>query len=131
MKLISTKVCKTSDIGVNNNLFGGTMLAWLDEAGAILACDLCHTLNMVTVMMDKVIFKEPTKVNNHIRIYGKASHVGRTSISLKLEARRYNYENFDETLVCSTEMVFVRIDDNGNPVPIEQSVRKTIKGSKS
>ena len=36
MKLITINICKTSDIGINNNLFGGTMLSWLDEAGAIM-----------------------------------------------------------------------------------------------
>jgi acyl-CoA hydrolase len=33
MIYIATKVCKTGDIGVNGNLFGGIMMSWLDEAG--------------------------------------------------------------------------------------------------
>ena len=34
MELISTHVCKVSDVGFHGNLFGGQMLAWLDEAAA-------------------------------------------------------------------------------------------------
>ena len=36
MELITTHVCKESNVGFHGNLFGGTMLAWLDEAGAAL-----------------------------------------------------------------------------------------------
>lgn len=31
------------DIGVHGNLFGGTMMSWLDEAGAMLAANVCKT----------------------------------------------------------------------------------------
>ena len=37
MELISTHVCKSSDVGFHGNLFGGVMLSWLDEAGAAFA----------------------------------------------------------------------------------------------
>ena len=33
-QLIQKKVCMTKDIGVNNNLFGGYLLQWIDEAAA-------------------------------------------------------------------------------------------------
>jgi acyl-CoA thioesterase YciA len=73
MKLISTKICKTSDIGVNDNLFGGTMLAWLDEAGGIMASSVCCSSNLVTLKIEEVLFKEPVKVKQQIRIYGKVA----------------------------------------------------------
>jgi acyl-CoA thioesterase YciA len=118
MKLISTKICKTSDIGVNDNLFGGTMLAWLDEAGGIMASCICHSPNVITLKMDEVLFKEPVKVKEQIRIYGQTDRVGRTSVSLSLEARRINVATDVEEIVCSTKMIFVRIDEEGRPVEI-------------
>ncbi|MCD4724811.1 MAG: hypothetical protein K8R63_08205 [Bacteroidales bacterium] len=33
MELVSSQICKTGDIGIYNNLFGGKLLSWLDEAG--------------------------------------------------------------------------------------------------
>ena len=119
MKLISTKICKTGDIGVNDNLFGGTMLAWLDEAGGIMAANVTCSSNVITLKMDEVLFKLPVKVKQQIRIYGKVDRLGKTSVSLYLEARRANLKAEDETVVCSTKMVFVRIDAEGNPVPIQ------------
>ncbi len=82
MRLISTKICKTSDIGINNNLFGGRMLSWMDESGGTMAAEESCSPNMITLKMDEVLFKKPVKVNDHIRIYGKVRNVGTSSISL-------------------------------------------------
>ncbi len=124
MQLISNKICKTSDIGINNNLFGGTMLSWLDEAGGTMASQVCCTPQMITLKIDEVLFKKPVKVNEHIRIYGRVDSIGHTSISLYLEARRFNFSNHEEETVCSTKAIFVRIDHKGEPVEIDHSIRK-------
>ena len=119
MELISTKICKTGDIGVNDNLFGGIMLAWLDEAGGIMAANITCSANVITLKMDEVLFKLPVKVKEQIRVYGKIDKMGKTSVSLYLEARRANLREESEEVVCSTIMVFVRIDENGKPVEIK------------
>ena len=119
MELISTKICKTGDIGVNDNLFGGIMLSWLDEAGGIMAANITCSTNVITLKMDEVLFKLPVKVKEQIRVYGKIDRLGKTSVSLYLEARRANLKEESETVVCSTKMVFVKIDENGKPVPIK------------
>ena len=124
MDLISTKICKTSDIGINNNLFGGTMLSWLDEAGGAMASLVCCTPQVITLKIDEVIFKKPVKVNEHIRIYGKVEKIGRTSIALYLEARRFNFASHEEGTVCSTKAIYIRIDPNGRPVQIDQNIRE-------
>ena len=59
MNLISTHICKASNLGVAGNLFGGTMLGWLDEAGAAFAAQYCDTPRMVTVKMSETHFKKP------------------------------------------------------------------------
>ncbi len=124
MQLVSTKICKTSDIGINNNLFGGTMLSWLDEAGGTLASSVACTPQVITLKIDEVLFKKPVKVNEHIRIYGDVDHLGMTSIRLYLEARRFNFDTHDEEIVCSTKAIFVRIDPEGRPVEIDPDARR-------
>lgn len=119
MHLISTKICKTGDIGVNNNLFGGTMLSWLDESGGILAANVCCDHNVITLKMDEVLFKLPVKVKDQVRIYGRVNKMGTTSVSLYLEARRANLSAESEEVVCSTKMLFVRVNAQGKPVPIK------------
>jgi len=119
MELISTKICKTSDIGVNDNLFGGTMLSWMDEAGGTLAAAKCCSPNMITLKMDEVIFKKPVRVKEHIKIYGKVLSVGTTSVKIYIEARRVDLKSDNEDPVCSTVMLFVKIDEHGKASPIE------------
>ncbi|MDZ7741990.1 MAG: acyl-CoA thioesterase [Bacteroidota bacterium] len=127
MELIATKICKASDIGIYNNLFGGTMLSWLDEAGGTMASAKCCTPNIITLKIDEVVFKKPVKVNEHIRLYGKIDRIGNTSIALYLEARRFDFEEHEENMVCSTRMTFVRIDQEGNAIPIEKIIRDKYK----
>lgn len=123
MELISTKICKTSDIGVNENLFGGTMLAWMDEAGGAFAAAKCCSPNMITLKVNEVIFKKPIKVKEHIKFYGKVLNIGRSSITIFVEAKRFNFRNDEEESVCSTEMLFVKIDENGKAIPIDDCVK--------
>lgn len=123
MELLTTKICMASDLGVHENLFGGTMMSYLDEAAAAYACQLCDTPRMVTLKIEEVIFRLPVKVGNILKIYGEVENIGKTSISLNLEARRHNVYNGQQKLVCSTKMVFVKIDEEGNPVPISESVK--------
>lgn len=126
MELISTKICKTSDIGIHDNLFGGTLLAWMDEAGGTYAATKCCTPNMITLKIDEVLFKKPVKVKEHIKIYGKILGLGKSSLKVLVEARRVNFRESHEDTVCSTEMLFVRIDQNGEAKPIDEDVRVKI-----
>ena len=124
MELITTRVCMASQIGVHGNLFGGEMLSVLDESGAVYTCQICDTPRMVTKKIEEVIFQRPVKTGNLIKIYGEVEKIGNTSITINLEARKHNVYTGVQDLVCSTKMVFVRIDDEGAPVPISERVKK-------
>ncbi len=124
MELITRHLCKASDLGVHGNLFGGTMLSWLDEAGAIMATRICKTKKMVTVKMDGIEFHTPVKENHDVVIYGEIESMGTTSIKLHLSARRYDVYRESEVEVCGVRVVFVRISDDGHSLPIELEIRQ-------
>jgi len=123
MELISTKVCKKGDIGVHNNLFGGCLLSWVDEAGCAMAVQYCFTPLMVTLKMDEVTFLAPVKVNNLIKIYGEVITMGNSTITISLEVRRCSVYTHEEHLVLSTRALFCRIDEDGSAIPIAKHVR--------
>jgi len=123
MKLITKRIVLASDIGIHGNLFGGTLMAWMDEAAAAFATEYCFTPNMVTVKVGEMLFKKPLKAGHHVRIYGQVLSLGHTSITLSLEARKYSLYSAEETLVCSTNTTFVRIDDDGTPTAISDAVK--------
>tara|TARA_B100000683_G_C12493482_1_gene555402 strand:+ start:2020 stop:2427 length:408 start_codon:yes stop_codon:yes gene_type:complete len=123
MQLISTHICKASNLGVHGNLFGGTMLAWLDEAGAAYACQFCDTPRMVTIKMAETRFQKPVRVGHLIKIYGEIVNIGTTSVTVLLEARRHSVYNGTQRTVCTTELTFVRVDGDGEAIPVGEKVQ--------
>ncbi len=100
------------------------MLAWLDEAGVAFASEVCGTPQMVTVHMSEVRFNAPVRPTQIIKIYGKVEKMGTSSVTLKLEARRHSVYNGTQKTVCSTQITFVRIDGDGEAVPIPDHLRE-------
>lgn len=125
--LISTHPIKKSDLGFNGNLFGGKLLAWLDAAGVSYAMQVCDTPRMVTVKIDECIFKKPAKEGQLIKIYGGVSAIGNTSVTLNLEARSHNVYSGTQATILSTKIKFVRIDEDGETLPISDKVKNKYK----
>ena len=123
VELISTHVCKESNVGFHGNLFGGVMLAWLDESAAAYVCQMCDTPRMVTVKVAEVQFRKPVRPGQIIKIYGELTAIGECSATVSLEARRHSPYNGSQKVVLTTEMTFVRIDGDGEPVPIGDHVK--------
>lgn len=99
------------------------MLAWLDEAGAAYACQFCDTPRMVTVKMSETRFQKPVRTGHLIKIYGKICYIGTSSVTVSLEARRHSVYNGTQRTVCTTEITFVRVDGDGEPIPVGEKVQ--------
>jgi acyl-CoA thioesterase YciA len=126
MELISTHICKGSEIGVHNNMFGGSLMAYLDESAGAFASQLCDTPRMVTKKVEEIVFMEPVRVGNILKIYGEPVRVGNSSVSVGLEVRKHNVYTGVQKVVCLTKMVFVKIDEEGCPVPISDKAKVRI-----
>ena len=123
MQHITTHPIKKSDLGFHGNLFGGKLLAWLDAAAAGFASEVCDTPRMVTKSIDKCVFTKPAREGQLLKIYGKVDKIGSTSIDLYLEARSHNVYNGKQNLILSTNIKFVRIDEQGDAIPISERVK--------
>jgi acyl-CoA thioesterase YciA len=123
MELISTHPIKKSDLGFHGNLFGGTLLKFIDSAAAGYAMQLCDTPRMVTVSIDKCFFEKPAKEGQLLKIYGYPTKLGTTSVTLYMEARAHNVYTGNQIVVLKTNIRFVRIDEEGNPIPINEKGR--------
>jgi acyl-CoA thioesterase YciA len=126
MELISSHPIKKSDLGFHGNLFGGSLLKWIDSAAAGYSMQLCDTPRMVTVSIDKCNFEKPAKENQLLKIYGFPSKIGNTSITIYMEARAHNVYTGKQNLVLKTNITFVRIDEDGNPIPISERVKNKV-----
>lgn len=123
MELVTTYICKGSDIGIHSNMFGGTILGLIDLSSAAYASQICDTPRVVTIKIDELVFKNPVKIGNILKIYASVSNFGTTSITLYVEVRKHNVYTGNQEVVVHTNIKFVRIDDEGHPVPISERVK--------
>ena len=124
MDLLSTHPVKKSDLGFHGNLFGGKLLSWLDAAVAAYAMEKCRSQNMITIAMDQCVFKKPAKEKQLVKIYAQLVKIGNTSATFNVEARAYNVFRGDETVLLATSMTFVRVDEEGAPIPVSEQVKR-------
>jgi acyl-CoA thioesterase YciA len=124
MELITTYICKKSDIGVHDNMFGGTIMSLIDDSAASYAAQICDTTKMVTIKIDELIFKSPVKIGSLLKIYGKVEKFGTTSIKLYIEVRKHNVYTGKQEAVTQTFITFVRVDGDGKAIPIHDYVKE-------
>jgi len=124
MDLISTHIVKKSDLGFHSNLFGGKLLAWIDADAAAYAAQICDTPRMVTVSIERCVFKRPAKEGQLLKVYGKVEKVGDTSITLKMQANSHSVYTGKQKTILDTNIKFVRIDEEGSAISISNKVKK-------
>lgn len=111
---IMSKICMTKDIGVEGNLFGGNMLAWMDEAAAIYARGIAHEPRMVTKSFSEIVFLKPVKVGDIVEFHCGSEEFGKTSVKFDVCAFANNI------IIFTTTAVFVAIDENGQKKEIKK-----------
>lgn len=104
------------DTNAQGTIFGGVILSYLDQAGAIEARK--HGVaHVVTVAMDSVVFKQPVYVGDVLSFFTECIHKGRTSVRIRVhvEAERFQ-PPCDRVPVTTAEVVYVAIDGQRRPV---------------
>jgi len=99
-------------------IFGGIILSYIDQAGAVEA--LQHTKKrLVTVAMHEVKFIAPVLVGDLVSFYAETIKLGRTSLTVRVtvEARR-GQPPHETVRVTQAEVVYVAIDEPGHSVPL-------------
>lgn len=127
MELITTYISKGKNIGIHDNMFGGDIMSLIDDASAAYAMQVCDNPRVVTLKIDELLFKKPVKVGNLIKVYGEVKEFGTTSLTLYIEVRKHNVYTGIQEVVTQTNIKFVRIDEEGNPVPIGERVKNRYK----
>ena len=111
-------VAMPADTNVYGDIFGGWLVSVMDNAAGLIASR--HGKGRaVTVAMDKMLFHAPVSVGDEVSVYGEITRVGRSSMTINVEAwRRHRFEEH-AVKVTEADFTFVAIDDNGRPRPIE------------
>jgi acyl-CoA thioesterase YciA len=109
-----------ADTNQNGDIFGGWLLGQMDLGGGVFAAKVTKTRN-VTVAIDAMNFRKAVNVGDLVSVHGTLVRIGRTSITVHLEAWVLRRRETVPILVTDGNFTYVSIDDQGHPQPIAQA----------
>lgn len=106
------------DTNAHGTIFGGVILSYIDQAGAIEVRRQGSRL-MLTVSMDKIVFHQPVFVGDLVSFWTETLRIGTTSITVKVvcEAIRGS-DPQQKVMVTEAQVVYVNVGDDGKPTPL-------------
>jgi acyl-CoA thioesterase YciA len=116
--LIARHIVAVKDLGGADRLFGGTMLAWLDEAGASYAMIQARVTGLVTRHIEEMDFIAPGRMGDVLGIYGRVAKMGKTSISIEMQVLAEDPASSATREIVHTTFVFVAVDKWGKKTSI-------------
>lgn len=121
--LLLRTLAMPADTNPNGDIFGGWIMSQMDIGGAILAKEIAHG-RVVTVAVDGITFLKPVAVGDVVCCYGKAVHVGNSSMKVRMEVwvKKVASEPIGQRY-CVTEATFtyVAVDPEGRARPVPKT----------
>ena len=108
-----------ADTNANGDIFGGWLLSQMDIGGGVFASKIANS-RTVTVAIDAINFRKAVYVGDLVSVHANLVRVGRTSITVHLEAWSLRRKDRQSILVTDGNFTYVSIDDQGRPQEIKQ-----------
>ena len=108
-----------ADTNANGDIFGGWLLSQMDLGGGVFASKVAQS-RTVTVAIEAMNFRKAVYVGDLVSVYANLVRVGRTSITLHIEAWVLRRKEMLSILVTDGNFTYVPIDDAGHPQPIKR-----------
>jgi acyl-CoA thioesterase YciA len=108
-----------ADTNANGDIFGGWLLSQMDLGGGIFASKVAKS-RTVTVAIEAMNFRKPVYVGDLVSVHANLVKVGRTSITVHIEAWVLRRRETHSILVTDGNFTYVAIDDQGHPQEIKR-----------
>jgi acyl-CoA thioesterase YciA len=112
MRFHTRKWVKPEDLNPNGSLFGGKLLAWIDEELALYSIIQLENRRIVTKHMSEINFRSSARQGDIIEIGIDVVKFGRSSLELKCEARNMMTR---ETIITIDSTIMVNLGEDGKP----------------
>jgi len=114
------------DANYLGTIFGGIILSYIDLAGAVEAQSHSDR-KVVTAAMREVKFIAPVFVGDLVSFYTQTLKVGETSIQVRITVEAQRAPSLQEKVrVTQAEVIYVAIDENGQPAPIRSEANSVL-----
>lgn len=114
MRFHTRKWVKPEDLNPNKSLFGGKLLAWIDEEAALYSIIQLENPHVVTKYMSEINFMSSAQQGDIVEIGIEVIKFGNTSLELKAEARNKMTRN---TIITVDKIIMVNLGEDGKPTP--------------
>ena len=108
-----------ADTNANGDIFGGWLLSQMDLGGGVFASKIAKS-RTVTVAIEAMNFRKPVYVGDLVSVHATLVRVGKTSITVHLEAWVMRRKELRSILVTDGNFTYVSIDDHGHPQVIKR-----------
>jgi acyl-CoA thioesterase YciA len=108
-----------ADTNANGDIFGGWLLGQMDLGGGVFASKVAQS-RTVTVAIEAMNFRKAVYVGDLVSVYANLVRVGRTSVTLHIEAWVLRRKEVLSILVTDGNFTYVSIDDQGHPQAIKR-----------
>jgi len=107
-----------ADTNQNGDIFGGWLLSQMDLGGGVFASKLAKS-RTVTVAIEAMNFRKPVYVGDLVSVHANLVRIGKTSITVHLEAWVLRRKESQSILVTDGNFTYVSIDDDGHPQAVQ------------
>ncbi|WP_179006984.1 acyl-CoA thioesterase [Winogradskyella forsetii] len=114
MRFHTRKWVKPEDLNPNGTLFGGQLLAWIDEEAALYTIIQFENSKIVTKYISEINFMSSAVQGDIVELGIEVIKFGRSSITLKCEARN---KMTRATILTVDNIVMVNLGEDGKPTP--------------
>jgi len=114
MRFHTRKWVKPEDLNANETLFGGRLLAWIDEEAALYSIIQLENNRVVTKYMSEINFLSSARKGDIIEIGIEVIKFGKTSLTLNCEVRN---KMTREPIITVDHIIMVNLDKDGKPAP--------------
>ena len=114
MRFHTRKWVKPEDLNPNGTLFGGRLLAWIDEEAALYTLIQLENEKIVTKYISEINFMSSAKQGDIVELGMEVIKFGKSSITLKCEARN---KMTRETILTVENIIMVNLGEDGKPKP--------------
>lgn len=112
MRFHTRKWVKPEDLNANETLFGGKVLAWIDEEAALYSIIQLENKRVVTKYISEINFMSTAQTGDIIEIGIEVVKFGKTSLTLNCEVRN---KMTRETIVTVDNIIMVNLGKDGKP----------------
>ena len=119
-----------ADINPSGHLFGGSLMAWMDEIAGVVA--IRHSGMMVTTAaVDDLQFKKSVKLGDILVLRARVTYVGNTSMEVRVDVYREEPTTGLRYVVNRAYFTEVAVDENGKPAKVPYGIEFSNPGEEA